>query len=106
MSIHWRFMYWVIDYHSELFIIFNTYGIINSLPPWIYDGHVKSTIFTLNLQNRNLSTCSGVAPMIMNKTLPARGQPKFKLWFGYITWVNVDPGLCGHDASLGHKELT
>ena len=23
-----------------------------------------------------------------------------------ITWVNVDPDLCHHMASLGHKELT
>ena len=82
---------------------------INSLAPEKCGCDFRLTTFKLIPRKGTLSISAQLISCEFRKTLPMIIRHWFKLWLGAvrrqaIIWANVDPGRCGHIASLGHND--
>ena len=79
---------------------------LNSLPPGRYGSNFKIMLFKLIILALALSV--KLLENECHRILLMRSHHWFKSWLGAIRqqaiiWTNVDPELCCHMASLGHR---
>ena len=83
---------------------------INTLSPWKFKTNLREVMF------KPISVINGsgisfkIALKWIAEDLEMISQDRFRLWLGIIrqqdiNWINIDPDLCRHMASLGHNKL-